>query len=385
MQKRYISGIVCFSAMFSGLSSFIYYPAITALSHDLHVSIELINLTITSYLIVSGIAPSILGDMADQSGRRPVSLVAFTLYFIANIGLALQNNYAALVVLRCVQSAGASGTIAIAYGVISDIATPAERGGHVGILMSFTNSAPSLGPVLGGVLAQELSWRWIFWILAITSGLHLLIIVLFLPETCRKLTGNGSTLPPRVVNKPVFALLRPASDIVKPSTSRPPPIRFPNPLTCLITLLQKSTFVLLVVGGITYTVFSCLATSLSTQMIHLYNLNYLIGGLVYLPSGVGGLLAAYSIGKLLDRDYATVAQKLGLPVDKKSINAGNLAEYPIEMARLRSAFVLIAIRFVNSVHSKPEMDVPFAWKRTRNPPGLSTLPSANSVPLLSQD
>ena len=156
LQKRYISGIVCFSAMFSGLSSFIYYPAITALSHDLHVSIELINLTITSYLIVSGIAPSILGDMADQSGRRPVSLVAFTLYFIANIGLALQNNYAALVVLRCVQSAGASGTIAIAYGVISDIATPAERGGHVGILMSFTNSAPSLGPVLGGVLAQEL-------------------------------------------------------------------------------------------------------------------------------------------------------------------------------------------------------------------------------------
>ena len=79
------------------------------------------------------------------------------------------------------------------------------------------------------------------------------------------------------------------------------------------------------------------------------NLNYLIGGLVYLPSGVGGLLAAYSIGKLLDRDYASIARKVGLPVDKKSINAGNLAEYPIEMARLRSTFVLIAIRYVNSV------------------------------------
>lgn len=108
-QKRWISYAVCASAMFSGLSSFIYYPAITALSRSLRVSIGLINLTITSYLVVSGVAPSLLGDMADQTGRRPVSLVALNLYFAANVGLALQDSYAALLVLRCVQSAGASG------------------------------------------------------------------------------------------------------------------------------------------------------------------------------------------------------------------------------------------------------------------------------------
>ena len=73
------------------------------------VSIELINLTITSYQLVSGIAPSILGDMADHTGRRPVALIAFTLYLAANLGLALQSNYVALVILRCLQSAGASG------------------------------------------------------------------------------------------------------------------------------------------------------------------------------------------------------------------------------------------------------------------------------------
>ena len=108
-QKRWISYAVCVSAMFSGLSSFIYYPALTSLSRSLHVSIELINLSITSYLMVSGVVPSLLGDMADQTGRRPVSLVALTLYFAANVGLALQDNYAALLILRCVQSAGASG------------------------------------------------------------------------------------------------------------------------------------------------------------------------------------------------------------------------------------------------------------------------------------
>ena len=107
-QKTCISFIASFSAMFSGLSSFIYYPSITAVSRSLHVSVELVNLTITSYQIVSGIAPSILGDLADQSGRRPVCLIAFTLYVSANLGLALQNNYVALIVLRCLQSAGAS-------------------------------------------------------------------------------------------------------------------------------------------------------------------------------------------------------------------------------------------------------------------------------------
>ncbi len=107
-QKTCISSIASFSAMFSGLSSFIYYPSITAISRSLHVSVELVNLTITSYQVVSGIAPSILGDLADQSGRRPVCLIAFTLYFSANLGLALQNSYTALIMLRCLQSAGAS-------------------------------------------------------------------------------------------------------------------------------------------------------------------------------------------------------------------------------------------------------------------------------------
>lgn len=343
-QKRWISSAVFFSAMFSGLSSFIYYRALTALSQDLHVSIELVNLTITSYLIVSGIAPSILGDMADQSGRRPVSLVAFLLYFGANIGLALQRNYAALVVLRCFQSAGASGTLAIAYGVISDITPPSERGGYVGILMGFTNAAPSLGPVLGGLLAQQLSWRWIFRILAIFSGVHLVAIFLLLPETSRKLTGNGSKPPPRSINKPVFAVLRTASTLVKPPTIGPQlPLRFPNPLTCLVTLSQKGTFLLVLAGSITYTVFSCLATSLSTQIIRLYHLNYLTAGLVYLPSGAGGIVAACTVGRILDRDYHIVARTHILPADKRSIDANNLAGYPIEMARLRSAFVLLTI------------------------------------------
>lgn len=55
-----------------------------------------------------------------------------------------------------------------------------------------TNTAPSLGPVLSGVLTEEKGWPWIFWFLTILTSIHGVLLVLFFPETQRKLVGNGS-------------------------------------------------------------------------------------------------------------------------------------------------------------------------------------------------
>lgn len=155
-QKRCIIFLIAFGASFSTLSSFIYFPAITPLADDMHVSIGKINLTITSYMIVSAIFPSIVGDAADTSGRRPLFLLTLTIYFLANVGLAVQKSFPALLLLRMMQSAGISGkrrysvhpimhmrlssdlqrlgTFSIAYGVVSDVASPAERGSFVGVV-----------------------------------------------------------------------------------------------------------------------------------------------------------------------------------------------------------------------------------------------------------
>jgi nitrate/nitrite transporter NarK len=107
-EKRWISYAASFAAMFSGLSGFIYYPTMVPLAIDLSVSVQLINLTVTSYLIIAGIAPAFMGDIADQTGRRPVYIITFVLMIAANVGLAMQKSYAALLVLRMLQSAGAS-------------------------------------------------------------------------------------------------------------------------------------------------------------------------------------------------------------------------------------------------------------------------------------
>jgi MFS family permease len=134
-QKRWISWMASFGAMFSTLNSFIYFPAIVPMARDLNVSVTLINLTITCYLLVAGLAPAFMGDLADHDGRRPVYLLMFVLMLGANIGLAVQDSYPVLFALRMIQSAGSSGTFGAANGVISDVAPVSERGSYTGTLI----------------------------------------------------------------------------------------------------------------------------------------------------------------------------------------------------------------------------------------------------------
>ena len=138
--------------------------------------------------------------------------------------------------------------------------------------------------------------------------------------------------------------------------------RFPNPMSCLSALLQKATFLVLVVGGLQYTLYGCLAASLSTQMIKLYQLNYFTGGLIYLPCGIGGMIAAYSTGKLLDHDYRMYARKHNLPENKSA--AHDLYHFPLEKARLRSIFAFLGVSSIAtagfgwSLHAKVHIVVP---------------------------
>ena len=108
-EKQLIVCLITFAATFSPISSFIFFPAIDAISTSLHVSVEKINLTVTSYLIVTGVALAIIGDLADMTGRRVVYILTIYIYLIANVGLALQNSWVALFILRMLQSTGGAG------------------------------------------------------------------------------------------------------------------------------------------------------------------------------------------------------------------------------------------------------------------------------------
>lgn len=90
-----------------------------------------------------------IAGFSDSAGRRPAYIICFVIYIIANLGLSLQSNYAALMVLRCIQSGGSSGTVALANGVVGDLITSEERGGYIAFAALGSMLGPSLSPIIG--------------------------------------------------------------------------------------------------------------------------------------------------------------------------------------------------------------------------------------------
>jgi hypothetical protein len=162
------------------------------------------------------------------------------------------------------------------------------------------------------------------------------------PETSRKVVGN----PLPSSTDPYTPILPIPAPIKTHPQDNPPPLRPPlHPLSCLVTLFQKSTFLVLVAGSLQSALFNSPAASLSTQLTHIYTLNYLTAGLCYLPSGLGAFLGAYFTGKLLDRDYALTALHHHPPLSPNTSNPSpnDLSSFPIEKACLRSVFIFLAI------------------------------------------
>jgi multidrug resistance protein len=296
--RWFIVAVTGAGAFFSPLSGQIYYPVMPTLVKNYGLTTSAINISITTYMIFQGLAPSFMGTFADASGRRPAYILAFAVYTAANIGLALQNNYAALLVLRCLQSAGSSGTVSFGYGVIADVSTPGERGMLMGPMGAGIMVAPALGPVIGGLLSQYLGWRSVFWFLVIISGGYLIVYAIAMPETHRKIVGNGS-MPPvdawrlsliqyltayrkkrRMGANELIALEEEQQALrAERSTQK---MSFPNPLKSFAILIEPDAFlVILYVSVVSFTNFA-LMTSTPNAFPGLYGLNDLHVGICFL-------------------------------------------------------------------------------------------------------
>ncbi|KAB8343248.1 hypothetical protein FH972_022837 [Carpinus fangiana] len=341
-EKRLLVATASLAALFSPLTANIYYAATPVLADDFGVSLSLINLTVTMYLIFQGLAPAVVGSLSDSMGRRPLYLSCFVIYIAANIGLALQNSYAALMVLRCVQSAGSSGTVALAYALVSDIVTSAHRGSYISYVSMGAMVGPSFGPVIGGLLSYYINWQSIFWFLTICSGVVFIILLVWLPETCRAVVGNGS-IPVSKCNMSLLSYykMKKADKLGHQNASRAEPMdkSRPSVLQSFYILFDKETGSVLFYSAIFFGGYYMVITGLPSQLQQHYGYTPLQIGLCFIPSGVGSALAAFAMGRFLDWNFKRQARIVGMEIDRDKQQ--DLSQFPIEKARLQVLFPIV--------------------------------------------
>jgi MFS family permease len=254
-------------------------------------------------------------------------------------------------VLRCLQSSGSSGTVALGSAVVADIVTRAERGKYIGYASMGVTLGPALGPIIGGLLNQFLRWRSIFWFLTVFAGCMMILMIVFLPETSRSVVGNGSVRP-QWWNRSVL-------DIVCSRWQREGVVvevegetvvkrrRRPNPLDAVKIAFQKEAGMILFFGALLYAGFFSVLSSLPSQLEQKYGFNSLQIGLCYLPHGIGSMSSRWTVGSLIDWNFRRHARRLGIEIVKN--RQQRLADFPIEVARLQISLPLVYAACVSIV------------------------------------
>lgn len=173
-------------AMFMGaIEGTIVSTAMPAIVGELG-DFSLYSWVFSSYLLMNTVTVLIYGKLADLFGRKPVITFGILLFLIGSILCGLANSMVTLIIFRFIQGFGAGAITPIATTIVGDIYTKEERAKIQGYLSSVWGISAVLGPAMGGLLVQYVSWRFVFWINLPLGILAWLGIYLFLHENITK-------------------------------------------------------------------------------------------------------------------------------------------------------------------------------------------------------
>ncbi|QHW34852.1 MFS transporter [Paenibacillus rhizovicinus] len=137
--------------------------ALPVVSRHFHVGASFADWIVLSYLIVNTILILVFGQLSDIYGRKKLYMIGMATFTISSLLIGLSPNVWILIVFRCIQAAGGALVITNTTALITDAFPKHSLGKGLGINVLVAAAAQLLGPVLGGVMASALGWRWVFW------------------------------------------------------------------------------------------------------------------------------------------------------------------------------------------------------------------------------
>ncbi|KAI8799813.1 dityrosine transporter A [Cladochytrium replicatum] len=311
-RRRFFLGLVALAGFLGPLAGNIYLPAMEPIRIELGVSVLLINLTVSLFMLTFALAPLGWSSAADLFGRRTIYIASLPIFIVSSIALAFTQSYPTLLVFRIFQGVGAAAVQSVGAGTIADLFPPLERGRAMSMFLLGPQLGPLVGPVIGGAVARYLGWRAVFVVLACLGGVVWAAIALFLPETLRKKLERMEEYPADKVI--VLRFSRATREIRDPGTSGSSEILLPryNPLAPLKMLSRRSILLCLIAVAIMFGSFYCVTVEVPVVFSTLFAFNELGVGLAYVALGLGFIIGSTAGGKVSDQMLKARMKAMGL-------------------------------------------------------------------------
>jgi EmrB/QacA subfamily drug resistance transporter len=176
-----IYGAIMVAVLLAALDQTIVATALPAIVDDLG-GLTSYSWVVTSYILAMTVTVPLYGKLGDIYGRRRLWLVAISVFLLGSALCGLAQSMNQLVAFRVIQGMGAGGLFALAHATIGVIVPPRERGRYQGLFGSTFVFGSIIGPALGGVLVDQASWRWTFYVNLPVGLVALVVIALAIPK-----------------------------------------------------------------------------------------------------------------------------------------------------------------------------------------------------------
>jgi len=180
-----IIGALLLGMFLAALDQTIVSTALPTIVADLHGASHL-AWVVVSYLLAATVSTPLWGKLGDQYGRKSFFQAAIVIFLCGSALSGLSRTMTELIAFRAIQGLGGGGLMVGAQAIVGDIVSPRERGRYQGLFGAVFGVASIIGPLLGGIFVDQLSWHWIFYVNIPVGAVALAVVAIQVPGNLRR-------------------------------------------------------------------------------------------------------------------------------------------------------------------------------------------------------